>query len=620
MNNIIHILDNETIDKIAAGEVVERPMSVIKELVENSIDAGARAITVEIEEGGIEFIRVTDNGSGILRTQIRPAFLRHATSKIETAEDLFHISSLGFRGEALSSIAAVSKTEVITKTEQELIGVHYRIEGGVERDLEDIGAPNGTTFLVRNLFYNTPARRKFLKSAITEGNYVADLMEHFALSHPEISFQFIMSKKTKFSTAGNGSLREVIYRIYGREIEQKLKEIQADIYGIKISGFIGEPVINRANRNYEQFFVNGRFIKSDWLYKACETAFAGFLMQHKYPFCIMHLTIDTTKIDVNVHPNKMDIRFSEPSIIYDHVLNTIRKRLEQTELIPEVNLLNHREQVKEEKQEAKELATIMQNVPQPFETNRINNTKSQPILNIRDFLTDSKVEDTSVILQDKCKNDIVSDQKDRITDIKQQELTLDVDFESQYEILGQVFDTYWIVAYKDKLLFIDQHAAHEKVKYEELVHKIFADEVISQQLITPIIVKMTPLEEDTFSQYDESLRKLGFEAESFGQDDYAIRSVPLDLYGFDAREMFLEILDELSERPIQKLPETLLQKMASMACKAAVKGNSKLSQEEARELIHKLLRLENPFNCPHGRPVIISMSKYEMEKKFKRIL
>ena len=486
--------------------------------------------------------------------------------------------------------------------------------------MEDIGAPNGTTFLVRNLFYNTPARRKFLKSAITEGNYVADLMEHFALSHPKISFQFIMSKKTKFSTAGNGSLREVIYRIYGREIEQKLKEIQADIYGIKISGFIGEPVINRANRNYEQFFVNGRFIKSDWLYKACETAFAGFLMQHKYPFCIMHLTIDTTKIDVNVHPNKMDIRFSEPSIIYDHVLNTIRKRLEQTELIPEVNLLNHREQVKEEKQEAKELATIMQNVPQPFETNRINNTKSQPILNIRDFLTDSKVEDTSVILQDKCKNDTISDQKDRITDIKQQELTLDVDFESQYEILGQVFDTYWIVAYKEKLLFIDQHAAHEKVKYEELVHKIFADEVISQQLITPIIVKMTPLEEDTFSQYDESLRKLGFEAESFGQDDYAIRSVPLDLYGFDAREMFLEILDELSERPIQKLLETLLQKMASMACKAAVKGNSKLSQEEARELIHKLLRLENPFNCPHGRPVIISMSKYEMEKKFKRIL
>ena len=620
MNNIIHILDNETIDKIAAGEVVERPMSVIKELVENSIDAGSKAVTVEIEEGGIEFIRVTDNGSGILRTQIRPAFLRHATSKIETAEDLFHISSLGFRGEALSSIAAVSKTEVITKTEQELIGVHYRIEGGAERDLDDIGAPNGTTFLVRNLFYNTPARRKFLKSAITEGNYVADLMEHFALSHPEISFQFIMSKRTKFSTAGNGSLREVIYRIYGREIEQKLREIQADIYGMKISGFIGEPVINRSNRNYELFFVNGRFIKSDWLYKACETAFAGFLMQHKYPFCVMHLTIDTTKIDVNVHPNKMDIRFSEPSIIYDHVLNTIRKRLEQTELIPEVNLLNRREQVKEEKQEAKELATIMQNVPQPFETNRINNTKTQHILNIHDFLTDSKVEDTSVILQDKCKNDIESDQKDRITDTRQQELTLDIDFESQYEILGQVFDTYWIVAYKEKLLFIDQHAAHEKVKYEELVHKIFTDEVISQQLITPIIVKMTPLEEDTFSQYDESLRKLGFEAEPFGQDDYAIRSVPLDLYGFDAREMFLEILDELSEKPIQKLPETLLQKMASMACKAAVKGNSRLSQEEAKELIHKLLKLENPFNCPHGRPVIISMSKYEMEKKFKRIL
>lgn len=686
----IHILDSETIDKIAAGEVVERPSSVVKELVENAIDAGATAITVEAKDGGIEFIRVTDNGEGIEREQIRTAFLRHATSKIGNADDLTRISSLGFRGEALSSIAAVSKVEVITKRKGQLTGTRILLEGAIEKSFEEIGAPDGTTFLVRNLFYNTPVRRKFLKQPATEGGYIADLMEHLALSRPDISFKFVLGNQTRFHTSGNGDLREVIYRIYGREIAASLVPVQAQQGGIRMEGYLGKPILVRSNRNFEIYYINGRFIKSNVIAKAIEEGYKEYLMQHKFPLCVLHITMDTETVDVNVHPTKMDVRFSDTIGFCNFLANTVRDTLKNREMIPDAVLGEEKERRKTEK--AAQQAAQKERTPEPFEQKRDMQYKVMEATKYeaekpktQDFMQNpvwsrvfgdrklpktpaftggeakpksdaafekqsasakleantelnvkSNVEQDAVLeeeffveaenfFEDKAGEAAISESEEPvITESAQmnlfEEKLLSVENCSRYHIIGQVFDTYWLVQFEDKLFIIDQHAAHEKVKYERLMKQFHEKNVVSQTLMPPIIVSLSGQEESVLKEYEETFQALGFEIEAFGGSEYALRSVPVDLYGCSEREMFLEVLDELADGTGRGSFKVVEEKIASMSCKAAVKGNNRLSLAEAEMLIDELLTLENPYNCPHGRPTIISMTKQEMEKKFKRIV
>ena len=635
----IHVLDSETIDKIAAGEVVERPSSVVKELVENAIDAGATSLSVEIKDGGIELIRVTDNGCGMEKDQLRTAFLRHATSKIEKSEDLTHLSSLGFRGEALSSIAAVSKVEVITKTPGSLTGTRICMEGPKEVVFEEIGAPDGTTFLMRNLFYNTPVRRKFLKQPATEGSYIADLMEHLALSRPDISFKLVVNGQMKFHTSGNGDLREVIYRIYGRDVANALIPIKWEQEGIKVEGFLGKPVQVRSTRNYEIYFINGRFIKSNVIARAIEEGYKEYLMQHKFPFCVLHISMDSSKVDVNVHPTKMDIRFTNPMGFSAYLCGAVKYTLKHHEMIPQASLASEKEQRAERKEEEKAKAT--ERVPEPFEVNRRNEVQ-QVVKCVR--------EETSYTTQANSEREIVRNpvwerikgveksETERLeAEIKEADQTeigepqteqlslfenkvLSVENRPHFRIVGQVFETYWLVEFQDKLLMIDQHAAHEKVNYERLMKQYREKNVISQGLMPPIIISMTAQEEMVLLENKEVFESLGFEIEAFGGNEYALRSVPVDLYGCGEKEMFLEVLDQLAEGGNYGGIRVVEEKIASMSCKAAVKGNNLLRQEEAEALIDELLTLENPYNCPHGRPTIVEMTKTEMERKFKRIV
>lgn len=634
----IHVLDSETIDKIAAGEVVERPSSVVKELVENAIDAGATSLSVEIKDGGIELIRVTDNGCGMEKDQLRTAFLRHATSKIEKSEDLTHLSSLGFRGEALSSIAAVSKVEVITKTPGSLTGTRICMEGPKEVVFEEIGAPDGTTFLMRNLFYNTPVRRKFLKQPATEGSYIADLMEHLALSRPDISFKLVVNGQMKFHTSGNGDLREVIYRIYGRDVANALIPIKWEQEGIKVEGFLGKPVQVRSTRNYEIYFINGRFIKSNVIARAIEEGYKEYLMQHKFPFCVLHISMDSSKVDVNVHPTKMDIRFTNPMGFSAYLCGAVKYTLKHHEMIPQASLASEKEQRAERKEEK---AKAAERVPEPFEVNRRNEVQ-QVVKCVR--------EETSYTTQANSEREIVRNpvwerikgveksETERLeAEIKEADQTeigepqteqlslfenkvLSVENRPHFRIVGQVFETYWLVEFQDKLLMIDQHAAHEKVNYERLMKQYREKNVISQGLMPPIIISMTAQEEMVLLENKEVFESLGFEIEAFGGNEYALRSVPVDLYGCGEKEMFLEVLDQLAEGGNYGGIRVVEEKIASMSCKAAVKGNNLLRQEEAEALIDELLTLENPYNCPHGRPTIVEMTKTEMERKFKRIV
>ncbi len=627
---VINILDHQTIDKIAAGEVVERPSSVVKELVENAIDSGADAVTVELKDGGTTLIRVTDNGSGIEKSQIGNAFLRHATSKISSADDLTDLVSLGFRGEALASIAAVSMVELISKTPQELTGIRYVIEGGIEKEDEEIGAPDGTTVLVRNLFYNTPPRKKFLKQPQTEGSYVADLMEHLAMSNPGISFKFIMNGQTKFYTTGNNDLQEIIYRIYGKEISRELIPFHFDKDGVSINGLLGKPVINRANRNYEIFYVNGRYIKSTLISKAIEEGYREYLMQHKFPFCVLHFQIDTKRIDVNVHPTKMEVRIADEPLFYETVKNAIHDALHVTEMIPEVSLTK-------ETHDKNHKVTMKESVPEPFERRRIaaaeDGNEYKTTLSVGVSSSDRvhekalyNVSSSDISSRNLCNTEkSVVSMSHKLTDSTVQMELFDNKILSEqarvnYEIIGQLFDTYWLISYDDKLLIIDQHAAHEKVKYERLMKRFREHDIVSQTINPPIIITLSGREKECYLKHRDDFNALGFTIEEFGGNDYAVRGVPMDLYGYEEKEFFHEILDELSAEAVTGTPETIRIRIATMACKAAVKGNMRLTIEEAEQLIDELLTLDNPYNCPHGRPTIISMTKYELEKKFKRIV
>ena len=604
----IALLSQETIDKIAAGEVIERPSSVVKELVENAIDAGATAITVEIKEGGISFIRITDNGCGIEQKEVPLAFLRHSTSKIRSAEDLLCVHSLGFRGEALSSIAAVSRVELITKTAAALTGTRYLIEGSKEISVEEIGAPEGTTFLVRDLFFNTPARRKFLKTAQTEGTYISDMLEKLALSHPDISFKYINNNQTRLHTSGNGNKKDLIYHIYGREIAASLLEVNYEGEFFSLSGYIGKPVINRGNRNYENYFINGRYIKSTILSKAIEEAYKSFLMQHQYPFTVLYFTFPGETLDVNVHPTKMELRFDHNQEIYKALCDEIYAVLSHKELIPEVP-------VEEKTSSAKPVHIYKEPIPEPFEKRRINEIRQpqEPKTYIREEVLPVKP-----LPQKKESQKEESQKQISLEDVSPAFMTEAA--RKKYHIIGQLFQTYWLIEYEDKLYIIDQHAAHEKVLYERTMARLKEKDLTSQAISPPIVLSLDAKEEEMLDKYREEICRLGYEVEPFGGREYMISAVPDNLYHIDMKDLFIEMLDDFSDMSGKQTPELILEKVASMSCKAAVKGNDKLSLAEINALIDELLTLENPFNCPHGRPTIISMSKYEIEKKFKRIV
>lgn len=731
----IALLSQETIDKIAAGEVIERPGSVVKELVENAIDAGATAVTVEIRDGGTSLIRITDNGCGIVKDQVALAFLRHSTSKIQRVEDLLTVRSLGFRGEALSSIAAVARVELITKTHEQLTGTRYVIEGSREIACEEVGAPDGTTFLVKDLFYNTPARKKFLRTPQTEGNHISDLVEKLALSHPDISFKYINNNQTKLHTSGNGNCKDLIYHIFGRDITSSLLKVDYKGDYFQLSGYIGKPVITRGNRNLENYFINQRYIKSSLIAKAIEEAYKGFIMQHQYPFTVLYFTFDGELLDVNVHPTKMELRFGHNQEIYRELCDAIHGTLAHRDLIPEVP-------VDDEKQNAVPKRVYPETIPEPFEKRRINdvrrnisndtkqdhkpeNTKLGDALGNSDnsgvrlgmgVREDTKVYRTSHSATDENPNEKqasdpmksgqsltevedryaqkLMDTKEtgaeiekkvahRIEEIRNQllkqqlegerqtdhrdadqppipepekpiknpnepahpkenlpkqaaskkgeqyeEITLasiSPDFMTQearanHRIIGQLFDTYWLIEYEEKLYIIDQHAAHEKVLYEKTMARLAQKDFTSQMISPPIVLSLDAIEIEMLEKYRRQIEQLGYVVEHFGGKEYMISAVPDNLFHMDMKDLFIEMLDDFSNLSGKDTPQLILEKVASMSCKAAVKGNNKMSLPEVEELITELLSLENPYNCPHGRPTIISMTKYEIEKKFKRIV
>lgn len=767
----ITVLDQNTINKIAAGEVIERPASVVKELLENAIDAQATAVTIEIKEGGTTLIRVTDNGCGIPKDQISLAFLRHATSKIKSVEDLFTVSSLGFRGEALASIAAVAQVELITKTGDSLTGFRYQIEGGAERGLEEVGAPDGTTFIARNLFYNTPARKKFLKRPVTEGAYVADLVEKIALSHPEISIRFIQNNQNKLYTSGNHNLRDLVYTVYGREVTANLLPIDVQVQDIKVSGFIGKPLIARGNRNYENYFINGRYIKSSIISKAIEEAYKPYMMQHKYPFTLLHFSIEPEFLDVNVHPTKMELRFRDGELMFKTVLNAVGEALSHRELIPLVSLEEKR--AREEAQQKERLTPR----PEPFEVRRrqtlenggTTDRKSESISPLSSnnsgfdaHTPPQAVQNTPIdyrLIPHKSQNQLRetigswngsaaasgkaarpashtadlerelfggaqepenqpadcklpadlaqavlsgsgtdfadrpstgfpakpgTDFADRpgtdfadkpgtdfpatpggvtadgheataedhpaasgntgpqperapgaasqgeetsgTADASPEQLDLfdtkflDPKSRLRHKLIGQLFDTYWLVEYDGMLVIIDQHAAHEKILYENTMKSLKTRQYDTQMVNPPIILTLSMNEELLLNKYMDYFTNLGFEIENFGGREYAVRGVPANLFSIAKRELLIEMIDGLSDEAAVRNPDIIYEKVASMSCKAAVKGHMSMSAMEANELIDQLLHLDNPYNCPHGRPVIISMTKYELEKKFKRIV
>ena len=681
----IQVLDQVTIDKIAAGEVIERPASIVKELVENAIDAGADSVTVEIRDGGIDFIRVTDNGCGIPHDEVRSAFLRHSTSKIRSVEDLMHISSLGFRGEALSSIAAVTRTELITKTGDCEFGTRYVIEGGKEVSLEETGAPNGTTFLVHQLFYNVPARRKFLKTPMTEAGHVQDLLMHLALSHPEVAFLFKNNNQEKLRTSGNGKLKDVIYNIYGRDIAANLLDIDYEKSGLRITGYLGKPVITRGNRNFENFFVNGRYVKSPMISKSLEDAYKDFTMQHKFPFAVLHFHVDGETIDVNVHPTKMELRFQRQQDVYNTVFEGVHRRLLEPELIqraevPEPVQPEGPGKAAQERAGQKESPFLLRprntaadafvsadvkpgaaplpapEAVQPPAQEEVHDEDyfirkmRERVTAYHERMSSAEVADRSGIYRPETQadriretvkygTDKVQEPGDEINREEKADSTAEVppqkpqqldlfeenflkrDVRAEYRLIGQVFDTYWLVQFQDSLYIIDQHAAHERVLYERTLKGMKTREFTSQYLSPPIILTLSMQEARLLEEQMDRFTRIGFEIEPFGPEEYAVRAVPDNLFGIAKKELLMEMIDDLSDGLNTSMtPDLIDEKVASMSCKAAVKGNNRLSAQEVDALIGELLTLDNPYHCPHGRPTIIAMTKKELEKKFKRIV
>lgn len=665
----IQLLDQATINQIAAGEVIDRPSSVVKELLENAIDAKATAITVEIKDGGISFIRITDNGCGIERDQVRKAFLRHATSKLHTIDDLLDIGSLGFRGEALSSIAAIAQVELISKPPEAMLGISYQIEDGEEKSLTQIGAPDGTTILVRNLFYHVPARKKFLKTAATEGNYINQLMENMAMLRPDISMRFINGGQNKLYTSGNGRLKDLIYTIYGREISSNVLEINYECPLFAVTGYIGKPIISRGNRTFENYYINGRFVKSRLIAAAIEQAYKPFMMQHRYPFTVLHIKIKPELIDVNVHPAKMEVRFQQENEIYELLAGAIENTLRGKEFIPDVSDDGKAEKKVQEKQklpepfEQRRLQAMKEIIPPPPAEHKTQNEQkpsaehktqseqklprneeqpkvpsklSEPVCEykaekkqtIKD--SDSKWESASGIHKrigqdvSQTVNQMPTQPEQKLEKPEQQTLftepLLSEKARIHHRLIGQLFDTYWLIQYGNQLYIMDQHAAHEKVNYERLMEAYRKKERITQFVSPPMVISLTRAEEAILEEFKSEFERIGFTIEPYGGREYAISEIPANLYGINEKDLFLEMLSDLEDRGSMQPSELIASKLASMSCKAAIKGGQKISFQEADALVSQLLTLENPYACPHGRPTIITMTKYELEKKFKRIV
>lgn len=665
----IQLLDQATINQIAAGEVIDRPSSVVKELLENAIDAKATAITVEIKDGGISFIRITDNGCGIEKDQVRKAFLRHATSKLHTIDDLLDIGSLGFRGEALSSIAAIAQVELISKPPEAMLGISYQIEDGEEKSLTQIGAPDGTTILVRNLFYHVPARKKFLKTAATEGNYINQLMENMAMLRPDISMRFINGGQNKLYTSGNGRLKDLIYTIYGREISSNVLEINYECPLFAVTGYIGKPIISRGNRTFENYYINGRFVKSRLIAAAIEQAYKSFMMQHRYPFTVLHIKIKPDLIDVNVHPAKMEVRFQQENEIYELLAGAIENTLRGKEFIPDVSDDGKAEKKVQEKQklpepfEQRRLQAMKEIIPPPPAEHKTQNEQkpsaehktqseqklprneeqpkvpsklSEPVCEykaekkqtIKD--SDSKWESASGIHKrigqdvSQTVNQMPTQPEQKLEKPEQQTLftepLLSEKARIHHRLIGQLFDTYWLIQYGNQLYIMDQHAAHEKVNYERLMEAYRKKERITQFVSPPMVISLTRAEEAILEEFKSEFERIGFTIEPYGGREYAISEIPANLYGINEKELFLEMLSDLEDRGSMQPSELIASKLASMSCKAAIKGGQKISFQEADALVSQLLTLENPYACPHGRPTIITMTKYELEKKFKRIV
>ncbi|WP_368291016.1 DNA mismatch repair endonuclease MutL [Coprococcus sp. RTP21281st1_F1_RTP21281_210402] len=717
---MIKVLDQNTINKIAAGEVIEKPSSVIKELVENSIDSGATAVTVEVKGGGLSFLRVTDNGAGIKKDEVKLAFLRHATSKLVTVEDLLSISSLGFRGEALASIAAVAQVEMITKTADDVTGLRYQIHGGKEISSEEIGAPGGTTIIVRNLFYNTPARKKFMKTDATETSYIYDLMCRICMSHPEISFKFIANGTDKLFTSGNGKLRDIIYHIYGRDITSNLLEINAENDYMKISGYIARPCISRGNRSFEGYYVNHRYIKSAVLTKAIEDAFRTFVMIHKFPFTEINFQVRPDLLDVNVHPTKMELKFANSQDIYSFTYNAIRETLLFKELIPDVapgkdpkpetfkqrDVGNAPEAFENKRREAivrAEERTVPQSQPEQLrpaepqsQPEQLRSAETQtspqqlcpiepqtssqpvrPVIEIIDETSSSNNKESDVIDNNQTEkpagNYIYADRNNdlereivqnrnvvnespaytapaparpSVTAATQdstvsaasdaayieeaekkyvqqdmfQEKFLTKEARAKHRLIGQLFKTYWLIEYDGKFFIMDQHAAHEKVKYEELMENYKNKKIYSQYLMPPAVVTLSAAEIEFLHENMDMFEALGYQIENFGGREFKLNAVPDNLFGLDGRELFIDFIADASSSAKKVTIDTFIHKLSTMACKAAIKGNTEISFKEADALIDQLLKLENPYTCPHGRPTVISMTEAEIEKKFKRIV
>lgn len=665
----IQLLDQATINQIAAGEVIDRPSSVVKELLENAIDAKATAITVEIKDGGISFIRITDNGCGIEKDQVRKAFLRHATSKLHTIDDLLDIGSLGFRGEALSSIAAIAQVELISKPPEAMLGISYQIEDGEEKSLTQIGAPDGTTILVRNLFYHVPARKKFLKTAATEGNYINQLMENMAMLRPDISMRFINGGQNKLYTSGNGRLKDLIYTIYGREISSNVLEINYECPLFAVTGYIGKPIISRGNRTFENYYINGRFVKSRLIAAAIEQAYKPFMMQHRYPFTVLHIKIKPELIDVNVHPAKMEVRFQQENEIYELLAGAIENTLRGKEFIPDVSDDGKAEKKVQEKQklpepfEQRRLQAMKEIIPPPPAEHKTQNEQkpsaehktqseqklprneeqpkvpsklSEPVCEykaekkqtIKD--SDSKWESASGIHKrigqdvSQTVNQMPTQPEQKLEKPEQQTLftepLLSEKARIHHRLIGQLFDTYWLIQYGNQLYIMDQHAAHEKVNYERLMEAYRKKERITQFVSPPMVISLTRAEEAILEEFKSEFERIGFTIEPYGGREYEISEIPANLYGINEKELFLEMLSDLEDRGSMQPSELIASKLASMSCKAAIKGGQKISFQEADALVSQLLTLENPYACPHGRPTIITMTKYELEKKFKRIV
>lgn len=701
----IHVLNQDTINKIAAGEVIERPMAVVKELTENAIDADANAITVEVKDGGKALIRMTDNGVGMNEEDVRLAFTPHATSKIDDAEDLLRVSTLGFRGEALASISSVSQLEMVTKTRNELMGCRYEADGGKERTLEAVGCPDGTTILVRNLFFNTPARLKFLKSSPTEAGYINTLIERLALSHPDISFRFINQNQTKLHTSGNGNLKDVIYHIYGKDITSNLLEVDASEVSCQVKGFIGKPIISRGNRNYMNYFINGRYIKSSTIHKAIEDAYQPYTMQHRYPFTVLHFTVAPELVDINVHPQKMEIRFSDAQGIYQSVYHAVSEALKHKEFIPEVSLAapvskavpkkgqNTAKPVREpemfEKKRMQSVQILEEIKKQDERLKQQGVLRETAVYGKRDSTEIAREQDQSVSIMGQTEagklsastqenmnsamgNAVNSKVVDDVFDVNTTETSgksvqnmeraevtgdtvlnmeqtenvpntehtnevkynvhnpvqesffdkgiLSEQAQKEVKIIGQVFDTYWILQYENAMYMVDQHAAHEKVLYERFMKQLSEKKAMVQLLQPPVILTLTMQEEQAVKEHMTVFEELGYQIEPFGGREYAVSGVPAHLPQIGNEELLKEVIDAMVDEHSRPTPDILKDKIASMSCKAAVKGNNRLPREQMEELLRELMTLENPYHCPHGRPTMIKMTKTELDKKFKRIV